>query len=257
MKLLRDEDLILYYYGEAPNAEEVMRQLEVSAETRRRYESLCSALDAVEEPPIPERSATYAAAVWRQLAPQLESETSKTWSWDFLRPRREWALVGAMAMLVLAAFLVGRFWPQQQAQVAAGLSSDARERILLMTVANHFERSEILLLELVNTAENGAVDLSLERQRAGELRDDSRLYRQAAMQAGEGDLVALLEQLERVWWSWPMGLKEVTSTDLGELRLRLDEGDILFKVRVVGSHLRDKTRIETRPEVKVRAARDA
>ena len=30
--------------------------------------------------------------------------------------------------------------------------------------------------------------------------------------------------------------------DLGELRLRLDEGDVLFKVRVLGSRIRQEVR---------------
>ena len=141
-------------------------------------------------------------------------------------------------LLVVTAFLVGRQVPDPDAVMRAGLTSDGRERILLMTVAGHLERSEMLLLELVNTVPNGEVDLSLERQLAGELGQESRLYRQAAQRAGKADVAMLLEQLETVLVELSNGPQTVPSQDLGDLRLRLDEGDVLFRVRVLGSRLR-------------------
>ena len=98
----------------------------------------------------------------------------------------------------------------------------------------------MLLLELVNTRDNGDVDLSVERQLASRLGDESRLYRQAAQQVGKSDVAALLEQLETVLLELSHGPEMVSADDLGELRVRLDEGDVLFKVRVLGSRLRQE-----------------
>jgi hypothetical protein len=201
MKRLSDEELVLYYYGEAPDPEEIERFLESSKEEQRRYAELSRVLDTVEEPPLPEKSATYGASVWRRLGPQLEKKSwLESWSWEALRPRREWALAGAMALLLLVAFVSGRFWPRQETVgvIAEQPTSSSPERILLVTVAGHLERSEMLLLELVNTEENGSFDLSLERELAGVLSGESRLYRQAALNAGQADVALVLEQLERV-----------------------------------------------------------
>jgi hypothetical protein len=258
MKRLSDEELVLYYYGEAPDPEEIERFLESSKEEQRRYAELSRVLDTVEEPPIPEKSAAYGASVWQQLEPQLEKKSwLGGWSWEALRPRREWALAGAMAMLLVVAFLTGRFWPRQETvAVIAEQPAPSPERILLVTVAGHLERSEMLLLELVNTQENGSFDLSLERELAGVLSGESRLYRQAALNAGQADVALVLEQLERVLVELAHGPAETPSSELGALRLRLDEGGLLFKVRVVGSRLRQETRIQQRSGETTRAAQD-
>lgn len=246
MKPLTDEELILYYYGESADADEIEQRLESSPESQQRFAALQRCLNAVDEPPVPAQAADYGSVVWRQLVPRLEKKRSFAWNWDLFRPRREWALAGALMLLLVVAFLAGWLWPRQMSDQVAGLSSEGRERILLVTVADHLERSEMLLLELVNKAEDGEVDLSIERQLAGELRDQSRLYRLAASQAGKADVAALLEQLEVVLVELANGPGAIASVDLGELRLRLDEGDILFKVRVVGSRLRQETRTDNR-----------
>lgn len=255
MKPITDEQLILYYYGEAAEAEEVGRQIEASPELQRRFAALRGVLDAVEEPEIPERHPSYGSAVWHRLAPQLEQRRSEFWAWELLKPRREWALVAATLLLVVVAFLAGRLWPQQQVELAA-VGYDGQERILLLTVADHLEKSEMLLVELANTQDNGEFDISAERQLAGRLRSDSRLYRQAAQQSGQADVAALLEQLERVLVELANSPETIPSSDLGELRVRLDEGGLLFKVRVVGSRLREEGRGTRNPASEERSALD-
>ena len=103
MKPVTDEQLILYYYGEAPQAEELGRRIEESPELRRRFEALRDVLDAVEEPEIPERHPSYGSAVWHRLAPQLKGRRRWAWSWKLLEPRREWALVATVLLLVVVA----------------------------------------------------------------------------------------------------------------------------------------------------------
>jgi len=255
MKSVTDEQLILYYYGEASAAEELGRQIEASAELQRRFEALRGILDTVEEPEIPERHPSYESAVWHRLASQLEPRRSRFLSWELLKPRREWALVAATLLLVMVAFLAGRLWPRQQVELAA-VGYDGQERILLLTVANHLEKSEMLLVELANTRDNGEFDISAERQLAGRLRSDSRLYRQAARQSGQADVAALLEQLERVLVELANGPETIPSSDLGDLRVLLDEGNLLFKVRVVGSRLREEGRGLKNPASEERSALD-
>jgi len=257
VKPIPDEDLILHYYGEAPNAEEIERRLESSPELRRRFEALRLTLDALEEPPVPERTGAYGAAVWRRLEPRLEKKRFfDGFGWEQFRPRRQWALAAAMLVLLFVGFFTGRFWPREEVRIAEGLSADGRNRILLVTLAGHFERSEMLLLELANTHQNGEVDLSMERRIARELRDDSRLYRQTALQAGQTDLAAVLEQLERVLVELSHGSEELPSGDLGDIQMRLDESDILFKVRVVGTRLRQESRIDSGPRLTEPAGRE-
>jgi hypothetical protein len=254
---LRDEDLILYYYGEASEKEGIEEQLEASPETRQRYAALSQVLDSVAEPSIPHRPQAYGSGVWHRISPEIGAPRGRSWSWDWLRPRRQWGLAAVMALLLAIAFLAGRQVADQAVQQEmAGLSSEGRERILLMTVVGHLERSEMLLLELVNTRDNGDIDLSLERQLANELGQESRLYRQAAREAGKMDVAVLLEQLETVLVELSNGPQMVPSSDLGELRVRLDEGDVLFKVRVLGTRLREEVNAGSRSDEDPPAARE-
>ena len=255
MKKIRDEDLILYYYGEAPAASTIRRQLATSAELRERYEAMRRTLDAIDEPAMPGRAEAYGARIWHRLEPRLETGRAD-WTSRWWRPSRRWGWAAAVLVLLVAAFLAGRLAPRAGEVARAGLPADGRERILLMSVAGHLERSEVLLLELVNTQENGEVDLSVERQMATELGRESRLYRLAAQQAGKADIAALLEQLETVLLEISHAPESMPSADLGALRVWLADGDVLFKVRVLGSRLRQEVMVESRTESSGPGARD-
>ena len=251
MKQPTNDDLILHYYGESPEPEAMDRLIEATPELRERYEELRRILDAVDEPPIPEPSPFFESRVWNRLETEVagggerRAEGLRRW----LAPRREWGLVGAMALLLVLSFAAGRFWPRDEVTISTASLERIRERILLVTVAGHLEQSERLLVELANAQGNGVYDLSAERDLATELKGSNRLYRQSALQAGQPELVALLEDLELVLLELAHGPGEVPSEDLGALRHQVDESDLLFKVRVVGSRLRQETRTDTRPAV--------
>jgi hypothetical protein len=253
MKSVTDEDLILYYYGEAA---EVGLRIEDSPELRDRFQALCKVLDSVVEPAIPELHSSYGASVWHRLAPELEGSHARFWDRDLFRPRRQWALLAAMALLVVAAFVTGRLWPRQQVEVTV-VAYEGQERILLLSLADHLERSEMLLLELANAETDGELDIANERQLAGRLRSESRLYRQAAGQSGQADVAAVLEQVERVLVEVANSPETISSSDLQQLRMLLEEGSLLFKIRVVGSRVRQEGREIKPPESPEPRALDA
>ncbi len=222
-----EQDLVLYYYGEADHPDEIARQLEESPALLARYEELQAMLDSIADMEIPELSPSYGATTWARLRPQLEAPR-RSWSWSVPR----WAWAGAMSMALITAFLIGRQWP---AQGPTTLAAADRERILLVSVAEHLEQSQMLLLEIVNT-ENGGLDQELGQGRAADLASLNRLYRQTAAHGDRAGMVDVLEELERF-------LVELShsppDSDLGAFRTRLEKRDLLFRVRVLGSNLRE------------------
>ena len=98
----------------------------------------------------------------------------------------------------------------------------------------------MLLAELANTDGEGT-GVSVEREWAEELTASSRLYRRAAERSGAGELAYLLRELEPVLLELAHGPESLTGADLDELRQRLREDDLLFKVRVVGSRIKHET----------------
>jgi hypothetical protein len=151
--------------------------------------------------------------------------------------------LGAIAASLLLAFVLGRASRERELKVAQPIPGQARERILLVAVGEHLERSQMVLIELQNAGGNGPVDISSERQWAHELVPANRLYRQAAARAGEAGVASVLEDLERVLLEIATSPDQLENTGLEELRQRIEAQGILFKVRVIGSQMREREQL--------------
>ncbi len=248
MNHLNEEQLVLYHYGEAQDRAGVAEHIQSCDSCRANYQALQRVLSAVDAMPVPERTENYGPEVWRQLRSQLirapmprRREFGELFRW----PR--WAWAGAFALLVAGAFLAGRFWPQPPAEAAfvaarpaRPLSESARERVRLMEIGDHLERSQLALLELINSRTNGAVDISVEQVLARELVAINHLFRRAATDAGEPGMASVLEELELVLVEVANGPAKLTSEDFAALRQRIDTDGLLFKVKVVSAQVRAK-----------------
>ena len=238
-----DDQLVLYHYGEAAGRNEVAEHLEVCESCRANYQALQRVLAAVETLPVPERVESYGAEVWRQVRPQIAKPAGARES-NFWR----WALAGALGLLVLGAFLAGRFWPKSQTSLAPAivqsqpLSAGARERVRLTEIGDHLERSQLALIELINSKTNGAVDITAEQVLARELTAVNRLFRRAAADAGEPGLASVLEELELVLVEVANGPAKLSADEFATLRERIDTDGLLFKVKVLGAQVRSRER---------------
>jgi len=257
MKNLTDDDLILFFYGENENPGEIREQLAASPELQARFEALRRVLSAVDSLLVPERPPSYGAQVWARLQPRLAPERRSWWP-SFAGLNWAWGGLAAAALLLLAAgFLAGRLWPRQPAgegeevQMASALSPAARERILSGTVATHLERSERLLVEVANSEPAGA-ELAAERAWAQDLLLANRIYRQSARQTGRSRLAAFLDELEPILLELAHTPAEPSAGEMDELRRRIDDNSLLFKMRVVSGRLeRQATRSHSDPNKKL------
>ncbi|MGH9787353.1 MAG: hypothetical protein ACRD4U_01450 [Candidatus Acidiferrales bacterium] len=239
MKHLSHDELVLFHYGELAERREADGHLVECAGCRAEYDTLKQTLGAAESVPVPERGEGYGREVWARLRPRLEEER-RGFPWmELFRPRR-WAAVAVIVLLVLAAFLAGQYWRQPAPQVAQPLSPQVRERILLVAVGDHLERSERILIEIVNAEDGSAADISSERAWAEELVAANRLYRQTAAREGEAGVASVLEDLERVLLEVANSSDELTPAERERLRKRIESGGILFKVRVLGTQVRER-----------------
>jgi hypothetical protein len=108
-------------------------------------------------------------------------------------------------------------------------------------VGDYLERSQMVLIELTNASPKGSLDISAEQERAGGLVTETRLYRQTAARTGDARITGVLDELERVLVDITHAPSNMTPRQLEELRQRLEAGGILFKIRVLGSNLRNQT----------------
>jgi hypothetical protein len=231
------DDLVLYHYGEADDREVLEAHVTGCAACRAELGRVRVALAAVPSDEPPERGANYGARVWERLQPRLDAPGAA-------RPRRPFALrrvllpVALAASLVLA-FLLGRHYPRPGGEATSG---PVRERILLVAVGDHLERSQVVLLELLNADPKATLDVSAEQRSAEDLLSANRLYRLAAARTGEPGVARVLEELERVLVEVANGPSELGPEETLALRRRIESQGVLFKVRVVGSQIRERQR---------------
>jgi hypothetical protein len=231
MSHLTEDDLVLHYYGEHDDAAAVAAHLESCPTCRAVDESVRADLSAIALD-APARDADYGRRVWERLKPRLEEgAVSPAGRRRFSSGRIVTYL--AMAASLVVAFLLGRHVPSHE---DAGRAAIARERILETTVGDHLDRSQLLLVELSHADSTEPTGFAA---RAADLVAANRLYRQTAQRAGDAGVANLLDELERV-------LVEVandpglTAEDIRELNERIEKRGLLFKVRVVGSRLRER-----------------
>jgi hypothetical protein len=177
--------------------------------------------------------------------PALPSPRRGWRSWfEFSPGRLAWA--AAAAVLIVAAFLAGRLVPRTAVPSDPDNPVSAekvRERILLVDLSDHLDRSQMVLVELVSANEGtGAVDISSEQARAQQLLASNRLYRQTAVSTGDTAMASVLDDLERVLVDLASSPSTVSAADFDAVRRRIESKGLLFKVRVVSSEVRERQR---------------
>jgi anti-sigma factor RsiW len=242
MKHMTEQELIAYREGVADQRAAISRHLAACEECRAELERIEAVLAALDSLPVPDPGADYGRRVWQQIASRLREKPERWWQM-WLEPRRL-AAFGAVAALILAAFIAGRWTRHGPAPDNIASTAQVRERILIVAVGEHLGHSERMLVELSNAAPSGPsqkqVNISAEQRRAEDLLQENRLYRQTALQEGDTGLASVLDDLERVLLDVAHGPDEVTPKQLEAIRQKIEARGILFKVRVVGKELQQR-----------------
>ncbi|HET6934495.1 MAG TPA: hypothetical protein VFI72_06625 [Candidatus Angelobacter sp.] len=240
MNHLTEEQIVLHFYGDADCEPEVRQHLEQCAACRQEFARVSSLLTRIAPEEVPEPPASFEEKTWLNVRDRLP-QRARGWRSFFAAPPK-WALAGVMALLIAAAFLAGRFWPRHQNQIVDQLPGSNPQRVVLVTVGGHLERSQMLLMEIMNTDSNAPVDLSSEQQQARDLLDDNHLYRVSAQRAGDPQIAALLDDLGRVLAEVANGPSKLSPSDLRQIHEQIQSDGLLFKVRVVGSEVNSRVR---------------
>ncbi|HXJ05975.1 MAG TPA: hypothetical protein VNH65_12810 [Candidatus Acidoferrum sp.] len=242
MNHLTEEELIAYREGEPTQREAIAEHLTACTACRAELERIEAVLAALDNFPVPERGPEYGRTVWQKIAPRLPEKAGRGWG-AWLEPRR-WVAIGAMAAMVIAAFVAGRWSKPKDTGTPVASVAQVRQRVLVVAVGDHLGKSEMVLMELANAApENPGqkqINISAEQKRAEDLLDANRLYRETAKQDGDAALASVLDDLERVLLDVAHSPDELTPAKLESLQKRIEAHGILFKVRVVGKELQEK-----------------
>jgi hypothetical protein len=197
--------------------------------------------------PVPDPGDDYGRRLWQQIAPRLLEKRERWWQ-AWFEPKRL-AAIGAVAVLIIAAFLAGRISRRDRTPDAIANKDQVRERVLFVAVGEHLGRSEMMLVELSNAEPKNRttkqVNISAEQRRAEDLLDENRLYRQTALEEGDARLASVLDELERVLLDVAHSPEQVTPAQLESIQKKIEARGILFKVRVVGKELQQRQQATT------------
>lgn len=236
---LSEEALILYFYGEADEETSPERHLGSCEQCRAELDRLRRVLSLMDAEDVPHPAPDFEEKVWARLEPQLPRREPRSMSRLFAAPR--WLYAGGLAALLVISFIAGRFTGGARTDTPAtgAEAGSPTERVLMVAVLDHLDRSEMVLLKLMNADLGGpTLHLDGEQSRARELVGANRLYRQSATHAGDETLKDVLDELERVLLEIANTPGEVTRQDVEALRTRIAARGLLFRVRVVQSAMR-------------------
>ncbi|HEX4346966.1 MAG TPA: hypothetical protein VHZ73_05300 [Vicinamibacterales bacterium] len=252
MKHLTEDELILYFYGETRRAGHVDQHLSQCAECAAVYRDIAGTLTLVATPDTPERGEYYGEEVWQRIRQQLPEQEQVGW-FAWMNWQRAAFAAAAVVLLVVAG--AGQLWtarhPAAPAQAAmpvvdTRLAADATERVRLAAIGDHLEQSERVLLDVAN-AQGKSIDVSSQQAWAASLIDANRLYRDAALHAGDEDVASLLDELERGLLDIVHGPSTLTPAELDRALVRLDATTLLFKIRVLSDELRERELAPAKP----------
>ena len=236
MKHLSEEDLILRYYGEGADEEGHLASCEAC---QAEYRNIARMLDAMRKEPVPERGPEFETLTWQRIAPQLRPQHA--W-W-----RRAWIAAPVMAAALVAAFFAGRFTSRSPATTTAQVipaqgipSQGGNERILLVALGDHLERSQMVLVEIANANPAHNSEFHLTQERARDLVSENRLYRQTALMSGDREFLDVLDDLERVLMDVAHSPSEISSPELEQIQHRIESRGLIFKIRVMDANLQAK-----------------
>jgi hypothetical protein len=260
-ELLDTPDVELYFYGELDPVERarVDAHLRGCDTCRHRLDDLhvirraLALRPAVDAPPAGDWSGFMRrldASVGLRPTRHVDSSvvlerTARGWS-----ARHVIALAAMLAIVTIGVFIAARFRTAGSAATVAvnrGVDAvgvppaapapaavEAPDRALREGTAEHLERSKLVVLGLAtrDPSHTQSEDWRYERRLAGTLLNDTRLYRQAAMEHGAADVARVMRDLETVLLEASMS-DEADHDALERVQRLITKRDLVVKMQVV------------------------
>ena len=245
MNTIKDEDLILLFYGEHDDpglAAKVAGSEELSA----RFDALCAELKLADAYHPPHRGIEYGADVWQRISSRLDGgevparPRISTWLQALGQPR--FSLAGALSIALVAAvaFMLGRNGGEAVFEQPANpvksetfaLADIDSNRLLTSSVSSHLEQVNLVLTQFVNSTQSSTNEVAY----ATDMLVANRLYRQVATAHGNHKLATFLAELEPLLIE--LAYEAQSGSQATRARMQKEVRDsLLFRVRVMNNQL--------------------
>ncbi|HEX7159044.1 MAG TPA: hypothetical protein VF214_08530 [Edaphobacter sp.] len=242
MNHLTEYQLIEHYYGESENPTRTASHLSECTDCANTFATLSRDLSEIQSITPPECSADYGAQVWQSIrnSVAVHEPRQKRNRWFSMNLWSGLSFATAALVLLAAAFFAGRQWEHRNSQspanvaTASGDNGQVKERVVLLVLGDHLDRSERLLVSLKHADTAAPVQAE-----ARDLLAANRLYRESAAGLNDPALTAALDRLERVLIEVANQPGELTPERLDQLQRQMNTDGLLFEVRVLRSHVNE------------------
>ena len=241
------EDELVEHLSGDPDRQDRLRidgHLVACDECRQAAEEINIALSLVETT-VPEPTAGFERVMWARIQRAIEADAAARQPWYASFGWRQWVPIGSFAALAI----VGTALALRPAPAPAPLvlsqapveepDEGLQERVLYTALDDHFQQAEMLLVEVRNSRDRDS--LTFESAAADELISAGRLYRQTAEHTGQQRVVQVLDDLEPVLVEVARSPVRIDREDRQWLRTRIDDDNLLFKVRAITTDLRERS----------------
>lgn len=237
-----EDDLILFFYEEDGSEDRARLRSHLShcEECRLQFEDIEESLALVTDAEVPEPYLGFEQRLWSGVSRELPAVRPR-WSARQAGPMLAWA-----AAVTLIAHAGYTWMAEHRATTPPALAMpvldpvDMRERVLLGALDQHFDQTETLLVELLNSPEATGEALAFERATADDLVSSGRLYRETAYQTGQQQMAGVLEDLESVLVEVARSPEAIKPRELAAWRTQIEDHGLLFKVRAVTQDIRER-----------------
>jgi hypothetical protein len=254
MHHLTEDELVALAYAE-DETDAVHQHLARCAECTTAYAAVCSDLDEMEFAAVPARDELHGKRVWESIADRLP---------EYQAPKRRWfrtgtlgsmlgrmpgglwggLALGACAGLLVFGFVAGRLWERKQSQPPQTIASNPaqhkqpahpQERVVVVVLSDHLDRSERLLMELKHADAGNAETVSPLRDEARTLLAANRICRKNTKRDDDPDLAAALDRLDHLLAALANQPAGLDSVGIARLQEEMNSDGLLFEVRVLRS----------------------
>ncbi|GHA03899.1 hypothetical protein GCM10008090_11450 [Arenicella chitinivorans] len=263
MRHWKDQDLVLYYYGELDDSSalELRQALTNSSDIQARYHGIADFLTQqnIYEPPQPDHNFNQRimAGIHQEHARQNQpaaTPVKPNWLKRLSIGVQDsvWAKTLTTSLLVLAVttavFNLGRWSAEPSTssssehivQSSDQFDTQTSQRVLYAGMRTHMEHSQRLLTRVSNADPDLQRNTGDRQQVMEELIGFNRLYRRLAEQAGDYPLARVLEQNESLLIELNNVIPDSNDQTWRSLEQRVNQSDLVFKLKVANRKLSAK-----------------
>ena len=241
MNHLTEEELIAHAYSE--DGHTAQQHLEACGECAKAYTALRSDLAEMKFAAPPMRDALYGNRVWESISASLPAYEGRKERWLRVNLWRGLSYAVAALVLVISAFVGGRLWEHRKAQTVAGNHAQQNppgvahppQRVVVVVLSDHLDRSERLLVQLKHADAGSAGMISPLQDEAQSLLEANRICRQNAKHDDDPALARALDRLDHLLVQLANQPGGLNSTTISKLQDEMNADGLLFEVRVLRS----------------------